>query len=227
MVSDADLTHALELFGADSATAASLSRLAKDAGRRGWWTAYSDVWLGNYVSLEADATAIRTWETSVIPGLLQSEAYAREVIRARHPGLGEVELERRVDARMQRKTTMIGDSAPTLHVLIDEAAVRRPAGTREEMDRQLRDILQVAEWPHITVQVLPFGAGAHAGMEGGFSVLSFTKGDPDVGYAESPGGEVYVEAADQVRMLILLFERLAGACLSPEKSAALIAAARS
>lgn len=226
-VSETDLIHACDLFGVDSYTKGGLIQLARDANRRGWWTAYSDVFTGNYVALEAEATAIHTWETAVIPGLLQSEDYAREVIRARHPDLSAGELKRRVDARMVRKINVVGPNAPTLHALIDEAAIRRPVGLPDTMDRQLGDLLQVMKWPHITVQVLPFSAGAHPGMEGAFSVLSFDPEDPDVGYVESPAGEVYVEAADQVRNLILLFERLAGACLSPEESAVLVAAVRS
>ena len=128
---------------------------------------------------------------------------------------------------MVRKINVVGPNAPTLHLLIDEAALHRPVGSPESMDRQFGDLLRVMEWPHITVRILPFSAGAHPGMEGAFSVLHFDPEDPAVGYVESPAGEVYVEAADQVRNLILLFERLAGACLSPEESVALIAAARS
>jgi transcriptional regulator with XRE-family HTH domain len=227
MASETDLIHACDLFGADSYTKGGLIQLARDANRRGWWTAYSDVFTGGYVALEAEATAILTWETAVIPGLLQSDAYAREVIRARHPNLGAGELERRVDARMVRKINVVGPHAPALHALIDEAALRRPVGSPDIMDRQLDDLLQTTTSPHITVQILPLSAGAHPGMEGAFSVLSFDPEDPAVGYVESPAGEVYVEAADQVRNLTLLFERLASVCLSPEKSAALIAAVRS
>ncbi|MFF0577974.1 DUF5753 domain-containing protein [Streptosporangium saharense] len=227
MVSETDLVHACDLFGADSYTKGGLIQLARDANRRGWWTAYSDVFTGGYVALEDDATAIRTWETAVIPGLLQSEDYAREVIRARHPDIEEGELNRRVSARMVRKINVVGPKALALHALIDEAAIRRPVGSAQIMDRQLDQLLQNASQSHITVQILPLGAGAHPGMEGPFSVLSFDPQDPDVGYVESPAGEVYVEADHQVRDLILLFERLAGACLSPEESAALIAAVRS
>lgn len=227
MISEADLIAACELYGADSATQASLVQLARDASRRGWWTAYADVFTGSYIALEAEATAIRTWEPLLVPGLLQSEGYARAIIAARHPDLSDSELARRVDARMQRKTRLLGMSAPTFCAIIDEGVLRRPIGPCDVMDRQLADLLQVADWGNVTIQVLPFAAGAHPGLEGAFSVLSFEAGDPDVGYVESPGGEVYVEAAGQVGQLMLLFDRLTKAALSPEESAALIAAARS
>ncbi|XVQ85497.1 DUF5753 domain-containing protein [Microbispora siamensis] len=122
---------------------------------------------------------------------------------------------------------LVGSRAPTLHALIDEGILRRPVGSPGVMARQLDDILQAAAWPNVTIQVLPLAAGAHGGMEGGFSVMSFYDEDPDVGYVEGPAGDVYVEATDQVRRLMLTFERLVGACLSPEKSAELITAVRS
>jgi len=226
-ISEADLVAACELYGADSATTAGLVQLARDAARRGWWTAYADVFTGSYIALEAEATIIRTWEPLFVPGLLQSEDYAREVIAARHPDLGSGELSRRVDARMQRKARLLGASAPKFHAIIDEGVLRRPIGSRDVMARQLAYLLEQGARPTITIQVLPFAAGAHPGLEGPLSVLSFEADDPDVGYVESLAGEIYVEAADQVRQLMLLFGRLAETALSPDESAALIAAARS
>ncbi|MEV7005677.1 helix-turn-helix transcriptional regulator [Streptosporangium sp. NPDC051022] len=222
-----DVGHACDLFGADSATKAGLIQLCKDAAVRGWWTAYSDVLSSSYVVLESEAIAIRTWEPLLIPGLLQNEEYARAIIQAGRPGLDDTELKRRVDARMTRKITLLGSNAPAFHALLDEGALRRPVEPPSVMADQLGDILQVVDRPNVTIQVLPLRAGVHSGLEGAFSVLSFGAEDPDVGYTGSPGGVVYVEAADQVRDLTLTFERLASMALSPEKSADLIAAARS
>ncbi|MEU1878031.1 helix-turn-helix transcriptional regulator [Streptosporangium sp. NPDC020072] len=224
-----DVSNACDLYGADSATKAGLIELCREAGQRGWWTAYSDVFTGSYIALEAEAKRIRMWEPLLIPGLLQSEGYAREVISSGRPDLSKPEVQRRVDARMIRKLRMVGPSAPTLHAVIDEAVFQRPLGGSELMKHQLDDILQVVDWPNIIIQVLPIRAPVVvASMEGRFCVMSFgDSGDPDVGYAEGPAGEVYVEADGQVRRLMLLFERLADVALSPEESAAFIAAARS
>ena len=227
MPSGTDIANACDLYGVDSSTKAELIQLGRDAGQRGWWTAYNDVFASAYVGLEAEASIIRTWEPLLIPGLLQSEEYARAIIHAVRPELAAAELDRRVDARMARKINLLGAHAPTLHVLMDECALRRPVGRLGVMVRQLGDILQVMDWPNITIQVLPLRAGEHGGLEGAFSLLSFDAEDPDVGYVGCPGGEVYVEATDQVRNLKLSFERLVGACLSPEESAVLIAAVRS
>ncbi|MEU9888688.1 helix-turn-helix transcriptional regulator [Sphaerisporangium sp. NPDC051011] len=221
MPSTVDVADACDLYGADSAIKAGLIQLCRDASRRGWWTAYSDVFTGSYVALEAEATSIRTWQPLLIPGLLQSEDYARAIIQAARPGLAEVELERRTDARMARKINLLG-STPTLHALIDESVLCRSVGPPEIMRRQLDDMLQVAAWPNITIQVIPSAVGPHAGLEGPFTILEFNEPDPAVGYVESQAGDVYVEAADQVRSLTLTIERLIQVALSPEESVAFI-----
>ncbi|GAA0856218.1 helix-turn-helix domain-containing protein [Streptosporangium amethystogenes subsp. fukuiense] len=226
-VTPSAVADACDLYGVDFSTKAELVQLCKDAAVRGWWSAYSDVFTGCYIALETEATAVRAWEPILIPGLLQSEEYAREIIRATRPELTKTQLDRHVSARMTRKVSLLGSDAPTLHALVDETALRRPVGSPGLMARQLNDLLQISGWSNITLQVLPLAAGAHGGVEGAFSVLSFDEEDPDVGYTECPSGDVYIEAADQVLRLTLTFERLRSACLSPEKSAALIAAVRS
>ncbi|MFJ2028601.1 helix-turn-helix domain-containing protein [Streptosporangium sp. NPDC087985] len=222
----ADVAAICHLYCVEAATAEAMVQLTREVARRGWWTAYSDVFTGSYVEFEAAARAIHQWEPLLVPGLLQTEDYARQIIRAGHPDRPDIEVTRRVDARMQRKTSLLSDHM-TLHILIAEGALHHPVGSSGIMTRQLGDILHAMDRPNITVQVLPTAVGAHGGMEGAFSVLSFDDDDPDLGYAECPAGEVYVEDGEQVRRLMLTFERLASACLSPEESAALLAAARS
>ncbi|MEU8038251.1 helix-turn-helix transcriptional regulator [Streptosporangium sp. NPDC049078] len=227
MPSSKDIADLCDLYAVDSSAKAGLIQLGSDAGRRGWWTAYSDVFAGAYVGLESEATTIRTWEPLLVPGLLQNEDYARELIRTSRPGLAVAELKRYVAARMARKISLLSSKAPSLHVLMDECALRRPVGSPAIMARQLGDILQVTDRPNITVQVLPLRIGAHCGLEGAFSLLGFDAEDPEVGYTGCPGGDIYVEATDQVENLKITFKRLAGVCLSPEESAEFIAAIRS
>ncbi|MEV6981632.1 DUF5753 domain-containing protein [Sphaerisporangium sp. NPDC051017] len=225
MPSTVDVANACDLYGADSATKAGLVQLCRDASRRGWWTAYSDIFSGSYVVLEAEATAIHTWEPLLVPGLLQTEDYTRELFRVGSE-LGDSELARHVDARMARKIAMLGRNAPLLHAIIDEYVLRRPIGSPDVMAHQVDELIQAADRPNVTLQVLPLAAGTHAGLDGAFSVLSFGDEDPDVGYTGSPAGDVYVEAADQVRGLKLTFERIADKALPPAESAALIAASK-
>lgn len=222
-----DVAAICHLYCVEAATTEAMVQLTREVARRGWWTAYSDVFTGSYVEFEATAKAIDHWAPLLAPGLLQTEDYAREIIRAGHPDRPDIELTRRVDARMQRKTSLLGAHPLTLHVLIAESALWHPVGSPGTMARQLDNILHAMDQPNITIQILPLTAGAHGGMEGAFSVLSFDGDDPDLGYAECPAGEVYVEDGEQVRRLMLTFERLAGACLSPKESAVLIAAVRS
>ncbi|MEV4094341.1 helix-turn-helix domain-containing protein [Streptosporangium saharense] len=227
MPSTTDVAAICDLYGTDSTTKAGLVQLCKDAGQRGWWTAYSDVLAGSYVVLEAEATAIRTWEPLLIPGLLQSEDYARAIIQNVRPELEKAELERRVTARMTRKVTLLGANAPTFHALIGEDAIRLQTTHAELMAAQLDGLLQIMDRPNVMIQVVPATAGLHLGMQGSFSVLSFDPEDPSVGYSSSPGGELFIEAAASVSQFMLTFERLSAMALSPEQSADLIAAVRS
>lgn len=220
-----DIASACDLYGADSDTRATLVQLGREANQRGWWAAYSDVFAGSYVALEAEAAVIRKWEPLLVPGLFQTEDYARAIISER-PGLDEAELQRRVAARMQRKVALL-NSKPTVHVLIDETALRRPIGSARIMANQLGDLAQMSSWPTVTIQVVPLAVASHAGLNGAFSIFSFDEGDPDVAYAGGPAGEAYLEDAAQVHGLTLDFERLLRKALTPEESVALIATVRS
>jgi transcriptional regulator with XRE-family HTH domain len=218
----ADVEALLGLYGADSAEAAMLAKLAKDAQQRGWWTAFNDVFTGSFVGLEDEACEIRTWETQFVPGLLQTEAYARAVISAVRPDSPE-SVHRRVQARMARRTLLGRDNAPELHAVIDESVLRRTIGGPEVMNAQFGRLAAMAKQPNITLQVLPFTAGAHAGLEGPFVLLGFPDpADPDIPYIEGQGGDVYLEAADQVARIRLVWDRVVAAAGSPGDSLAMI-----
>ncbi|MEU1879603.1 helix-turn-helix transcriptional regulator [Streptosporangium sp. NPDC020072] len=223
----ADVAAICHLYCVAESTTEALVQLTREVARRGWWTSYADVFTGSYVEFEAAAREIFLWEPLLVPGLLQTEEYAREIIQAGHPNQSDVELSRRIDARMQRKTSLLGAHPVTLRIVIAEYVLRYPVGTPDVMTRQLDEVLQAAKQPNITIQVLPTAAGVHGGTEGAFSVLTFGDDDPDLGYAECPAGEVYVEDTEQIRQLMLTFERLAATALSPEESTAFIAVVRS
>ncbi|MBB4913408.1 helix-turn-helix domain-containing protein [Streptosporangium saharense] len=223
----ADVAAICHLYCVAESTTEALVQLTREVARRGWWTAYSDVFTGSYVEFEAAAKEILHWAPLLVPGLLQTEEYAREIIQAGHPDRSDVELSRRIDARMQRKTSLLGAHPVVLHIVIAEYVLRYPVGTPDVMARQLDEILQAIKQPNITIQVLPMAAGVHGGTEGAFSVLTFGDEDPDLGYAECPAGEVYVEDLGQIQQLKLNFKRLAATALSPEDSAAFVAAVRS
>ncbi|GAA2443695.1 hypothetical protein GCM10010191_70360 [Actinomadura vinacea] len=164
---------------------------------------------------------------SFIPGLLQTQDYAREVISAGIPRGGESEIRRRVMARMARQTLLRREPHPPhLHAIIDEAILQRPIGGWDLMKDQLRHLSRESRRPNISFQVLPFSAGTHAGLEGLFIMLSFPdEADPDVAYTEGVYGDVYLESPAEIDRCSIAFKQLSEAALSPGESVALVDAA--
>ncbi|TMR97998.1 helix-turn-helix domain-containing protein [Nonomuraea basaltis] len=220
MASRSDVGAVCDLYGINSADRAGLIQLASEVRQRGWWTAYADVFTGSYIGLEDEAALIRQWEVQLIPGLLQTEDYARTVISLHRP---QAEVQRRVMARMARRTLLSRPDAPQLRAILDEAAIRRPIGGDQVMHEQLEALLIAARRANIEIRVLPFSAGEHAGLEGAFTILSFSEEiDPDVAYVEGTAGDIYVESSDQVDRCKLIYERILDAALSAEDSLGLI-----
>src|SRR6266702_2588840 len=153
----ADVAAICDLYGAASDERALLVQLASDAGKRGWWTAYGDVFTGSYVADEAVASRIRMWEPQLVAGLLQIEQYAWAVMEAGRPGDPE-DIQRRVMARMARCTLLSKPGAPTLTAIMDEAVLRRPIGGPAVMREQLEELLRPTS--NVTVRVVPFTVGA-------------------------------------------------------------------
>ena len=217
----ADTAALCDLYGAASNERALLIQLAGTAGQRGWWTAYGDVLTGSFVADEALASRIRTWEPQLVPGLLQVERYAWAVIAAGRPGDPE-EVQRRVMARMARRTLLSKPDAPQLTAIIDEAAIRRQIGGPAVMRQQLQELLH--RRPNVTVRVVPFQVGAFAGLEGAFTLLDFADQGtfPTEVYAECIAGDLYPESAGQVARITSSFDRIQEVALPPDESAELI-----
>ena len=195
--------------------------LAADAGKRGWCNAYGDVFTGSYVADEALASRIRMWEPQLVPGLLQVEKYAWAVIETGRPGDPE-DTQRRVMARMARRTLLSKPDAPTLTAIMDEAVLHRPVGGPGVMREQLEELLRPRG--NVTVRVVPFTVGAFPGLEGGFTLLDFPDQTtfPTEVYAESIAGDLYPESADQITRINLAFERIEELALPPGQSSDLI-----
>jgi hypothetical protein len=213
-----DVRTLLELYGVHRDDVAALVQVARDARQRGWWQAYSDVlpsWFEVYVGLEHAASEISTFEVALVPGLLQTADYARTVIRAELPDASPTEVERRTELRMKRQRD---EARPELSVVLDEAVIRRVVGGHATMRAQLERLVADAEAPGLTLQIVPFGAGAHASMIGSFSILMFPDPvDPPVVYLESRAGSLYVEG-DDAEAYVRLFGTLQSAALSPQAS---------
>ena len=212
----------LDLYDADSNDREALLKLARDAKGRGWWEGWKGVFRGSYVAFEDGAAVIRTWEVQLIPGLLQTDSYARSVIQAGLPGYDSSDIDKRVQARMARKTLLSRNDAPRFEAIVDEAALRRPIGGREVMREQLHALLVSGHRPNVSIRVLPFAAGTHAGLDGSFTQLEFAPPDPAISFSEDLTGERYIEDADGNRRIRLRYDLISENALSEEASAALI-----
>ncbi|MFI8848613.1 helix-turn-helix domain-containing protein [Streptomyces sp. NPDC053499] len=186
--------------------------LARQAGSPGWWQKYNDVmspWFDRLLGLEEAASMIRTYEVQFVPGLLQTRDYAREVIRLGHPRDDGRRSERRIELRMERQTILDKPHAPRLWAVMDEAALRRPLGSREVMRAQLEHLIEAAQRPNITLQIAPFSMGGLAAAGGPVTILRFLEPDlPDIVYLEQLTSSLYLEKRDEVEGYLVVMDRL-------------------
>jgi transcriptional regulator with XRE-family HTH domain len=203
-----------------------LTDMARDGHRKGWWARYDDVLptgFDVYVGLEAEAAALRVFEDQVVNGLLQTEAYVRIVMSAVRMGHSPEQIDKAVELRMRRQETLSRDDPLKLWLILNEAVVCRMVGGADVMYGQLAHLLKAAEWPSVTLQVLPLSSGAHPGLRGPFCILEFPeRTDSDVVYTESVAGHAYLERDSEVRACAEAFDLLRAAAMSPADSAASI-----
>ncbi len=222
-----DIVDLLALYGVtDPDEVAAFLMLTREANAPGWWQRYGDVlppWFRTYVDLESAATLIRTYEGQFVPGLLQTDDYIRALVHGTHLESAE-EVGRRVRLRMARQTLLTREHPPRLWAVVDEAALRRPVGGREVMRGQLERLLDASKLPNVTLQVLPFGAGAHSAMVGAFSILRFADQQlPDVVYLEHLTSALYLDKRDEVERYLDVMELLCIDSEPPAKSMDLLA----
>ncbi|MFI6206044.1 helix-turn-helix domain-containing protein [Streptomyces sp. NPDC051041] len=191
-------------------------------GRHHWWHAYRGVLPPTYrdfISLESQAAAMRTLETTVVPGLLQTSEYARAVTRAAVDGLSEDRLDTLVEVRLARQDVLRADPPLRLSAVLDEAVLRREVGGPGVMARQLTRLVEAARLPHVRLQVLPFGAGAHIGVTGSFVIFSFSStSDLDVVVLDHLTSSLYLERKEDLEAYTEAFDALRIHALSPEDS---------
>lgn len=227
-VSPRDVRDMLEIYGVPPDQRDSLVQLARESRQKGWWHAYGDSvspHFATYLGLEGAAFEIRIYEVNLIPGLLQTEEYARAVITAGMVNSPRDEIERRVALRMERQRLAIS-SPPKVWAVMDEAAVRRQVGGPEVMRAQLEYLREIGALRHVSLQIIPFSAGAHPAMGRPFVILAFGEAaDPDVVYLEDLTSALWVENMAEVDRYNIFFNHLQATALSFDDSAALMAAA--
>ena len=213
----------LDIYGVSDTVKNELVQIAREAKQKGWWHPFSTVLNGAYVGLEAAARSIRTYEQQVVPGLLQSEEYAIAMIRAARLGDTSEEIEQRVHVRMARQSLLTQDDPIDLRVVLDEAVLSRPVGGDEVMRDQLLRLIEAARLPNVTIQILPFAAGPHAGMDGTFAILEFEEDeDADVVFAENATGGLFLEKAEELHKYDSVFETIRATALDPGESIEMI-----
>ncbi|MUL39907.1 helix-turn-helix domain-containing protein [Streptomonospora sp. PA3] len=220
-----DVRDLLELYEVtDPDLRQSLIMLARESRRRGWWHVYGDVMperFDVYLGLEPEASTLRFFQAEIVPGLFQTAEYARALMRAHPSPVTEDEIERRTELRIRRQEVVFNDSPPHIWALLDESILYRPVGGPAVMAGQMRRLLDIHEKSHVTLQVLPFAAGAHSGLNGSFDILEFPESDihaPRLVHVENLTSSLYIEKAKEVAFYTVAFEHLRTAALHPERT---------
>lgn len=220
-----DIVDLLALYGVGGeAETAEFVALARRANADGWWQRDRDLlptWFETYLGMEQAATLIRVFEAQFVPVLLQSEEYARAVVRLGYTG--EAEIERRVQLRLRRQQVLDGPAPPRVWVVLDEAVLRRRVADAAVVRRQLDHLLDLSAHPAVTLQVAALDRAPHHGAGGPFTVLRFGATDlPDVVYLEHLNGAVYLDKPADVEDYVNLWNRLCVAVEPPRRSVDLI-----
>ncbi|HET9171610.1 MAG TPA: helix-turn-helix transcriptional regulator [Actinospica sp.] len=215
-----DVADLLTLYGVtDAKEREQILNLVNEANTLGWWHTYSESlpnWFEAFVGLETAASIVRTYEVQYIPGLLQCPEYVRAVVRANR-SLSQDEVERRVEVRVRRQDVLNRPGAPVFWAVLDEAALRRPMGGVESMGPQIDYLIEKADQPNITIQLLPFSVGAHAAEGGAFAMLRFAEQElPDVVYLEHLTGAQYLDRPEDVEQYARVMDRISVDALTPE-----------
>lgn len=233
----ADVKEMLKLYGAsDEDTELVLAMAAATRENKNWWHDYIGSglprWFQLYIGLEAAAASIRQYQAELIPGLLQTRAYAEQLFLMPSGAFDAQDRdgqERAIQLRVERQALLTRFSAPQLSVIINEAVLRRPVGNATIMAEQLQQILKAAELPNVTVQVLTFSAGLHAGaMSGAFSILEFPRDsngrevEPPVAYLEAATGAIYLDKPHETAAYNTIWADMTGRALNPSRSKSLI-----
>jgi hypothetical protein len=223
-----DLRVLLDIYGmAESEERETLLTLCRQAKERGWWQSYGSAvpgWFQFYVGLESEASVIQQYAAELVPGLLQTADYYRAFLSTAPV---DANINGKIEVRMarQERLTSAGD-APDYWAVLNEAVIRRSVGLNGTMRQQVERLVEVADLPNCTIQVLPFSAGVHPAMDGGFSILGFPDPttDPSVVYLENSAGSVYLEETAEVDRYDRMFSHIIAKALSPEDSRHLISA---
>ena len=209
----------------DEAERERMMQLARQGKQQGWWQSY-ELTYATYVGLEAEAVAIRDYQSSVVPGLLQTADYARAGHEAAMPRLSPDQIEMQIEAKLTRQGLLTQRDPPSFETVLDEATLHRVAGGPEVMAAQLAHLIEASRLPNVTIQVIPFAVGSHPGLESNFNILELPPPTASVVFVEGLVGSMYLERADDLERYRKVFERLQSMALSPKDTISTIAKIR-
>ncbi|HWC80418.1 MAG TPA: helix-turn-helix transcriptional regulator [Pseudonocardiaceae bacterium] len=229
-VKERDVADLLTMYGVtDSQDREKFLELAKQSNRPGWWHSYNDLmpkWFEDFVGLEEAAARLQIYELQFVPGLLQTESYARAVVSHGRPETVNSDTERLVTLRMRRKRILSGPNAPRVWAVIDESVLHRPLGGRQVRLEQIDHLLELTSMPHISLQVVPYDMSGYA-AEGAFTLLRFAEPElPNIAYIEHLTGALYLEKLDEIEAYSRAMDRLAVDAETPEQTRQLLTKVR-
>jgi len=220
-----DVRDMAALYGVTGQRMENLMQLARETREREkpWWDEYKGDLLFDFAAYEAEASNILIFSSMVLPGLLQTADYARAIIREIRFDLAPEQIERRVEFRMKRQALLTAPNPPILWAVIDEAVLRRMIGGPRTMREQFEKLVEIARLPHVTVQLLPFSVGAHAGLDGPFFIIHYDEPtDRDLVYFEHTGREHFLDDSSAITLYSSLFDHIRAAALKPDDSIKLL-----
>ncbi len=214
-----DIRDLCELYGVtDEGDRERLMSLAREGKQAGWWQGYDLDYFATYVGLEAEAAGIKYFQSTIVPGLIQTPDYARAMHEAGIPKFSPERIDQLIEVRLTRQRLLERDQPLRLDAILDEAVLHRVVGGPAVMRAQLEQLIEVSKRPNVTIQVIPYAAGAHPAMDSTFNILEFTGGVASVVYVEGLVGWIYVERPQDIDRYQQVFEHLRTVALSPQDS---------
>jgi transcriptional regulator with XRE-family HTH domain len=222
LASPRDIRDLCDLYEVtDEAERDRMADLARQAKQQGWWQSY-DLDFDTFVGLEAEALATKYYQSTILPGLLQTADYARAVHEAVVPRLSPERVDALVEVRMMRQQLLTRDPPITISAVLDEAALHRAVGGPHVMWAQMKRLIEVARRPNVTMQVIPYAAGAHPAMDSTFRILEFSESVPSIVYVEGLVGWIYLDRPTEIERYQEVFQSLCSTALGPQDSIDLI-----
>jgi transcriptional regulator with XRE-family HTH domain len=219
-----DIRDLCDLYGVtDQAERDRMMQLSHEGKQQGWWQGYDLDYFATYVGLEAEAVRIKYYQSTIVPGLLQTPQYARAMHEAGIPKIASERITELIEVRQTRQRLLVQDPPLRLDVVLDEAVLHRLVGGAAVMRAQVARLIESSTQPNVTIQVIPYSAGAHPAMDSTFNILEFGSSVPSVVYVEGLVGWVYLERPQDIDRYQQVFDHLRTVALSPQESIRLMA----